>query len=319
MLESKITKFADLIKKSKRILILLHEDPDGDTIASSLALSITLRATGRKVICASKDEIPKVFEFLPDVDLIQQDFLLGDFDFVITVDCGDMRRTGFAKRLAEMSRSKAIINIDHHTKNDLHKIAKINIVDERAVASSQIIWRIINYLKLELNSKIATCILAGIYYDTGGFQHINVTPESLSIASKCISLGGRIRLISQNISSSKTPQSLMLWGIALKNMRVLKNGIIYSVVTKEDINRCNSKSEDISGLVNLLNTVPSSKIAMLLLEVEDGKIRGSLRTDSDKIDVARFARIFGGGGHKKASGFEVECRLIKNGSSWQLV
>lgn len=318
-MNDKFSKFKTLVEKYKNILILLHENPDGDTIASSLALAMALRKMGKNVSCANRDDIPSVFQFIPDADLIQKDFLLGDYDFVVTVDCGDIRRTGFAERLSKISKRKKIINIDHHTKNDLHRIASLNIVDESAVASAEIIWRLINYLDLPVDSKIATCILAGIYNDTGGFQNVNVTPESLSIASMCISAGGRIRLISQNISSSKTAQSLMLWGVALKNMKTLPSGIIYSVITIDDFEACNAKPEDISGLVNLLNTVPSSNIALLIQETKDGKIRGSIRTESDKIDVSRLARIFGGGGHKKASGFEFDCKLRKTEKGWEII
>lgn len=318
-MNEKLRKFKTLIDKSKNILILLHENPDGDTIASSVALAMALKKLGKRVVCANRDEIPKVFQFIPEADMIQKDFLLGDFDFVITVDCGDMRRTGFADRLSKISKRKKIVNIDHHIKNDLHRFAFLNIVDDTAVASAQIIWRIINFLQVPVDPKIATCILAGIYNDTGGFHNINVTPESLSIASMCISAGARIKLISANISSSKTSQSLMLWGIALRNMRALPSGIIYSVITVDEIEACKANPEDIAGLVNLLNTVPSSSIALLILETKDGSIRGSIRTESDNIDVSRLARIFGGGGHKKASGFEFECKLKKTDSGWQLV
>lgn len=318
-MNEKFAEFKLLIEKSKNVLILLHENPDGDTIASSVALAMALRQMGKNVVCANRDEIPKVFQFIPEADMIQKDFLLGDFDFVVTVDCGDMRRTGFADRLSIISKRKRIVNIDHHIKNDLHKLAFLNIVDENAVASAQIIWQIINYFEVPITSKIATCILAGIYNDTGGFHNINVTPESLSIASECISAGGRIKLISQNISSSRTSQSLMLWGIALRNMKSLSSGIIYSVITVDEIESCNANPEDIAGLVNLLNTVPSSNIALLIHETKDGSIRGSIRTESDNIDVSRLARIFGGGGHKKASGFEFECKLKKTDSGWQIV
>jgi len=299
----KFEEIRSLISSSQNILILLHSFPDGDTISSSLALCDYLKRIGKKVDCAVKEGIPPVFNFLPGVSEIKNDFLLGDYDLIFAIDCGDANRTGFPIRLEQVCKTKPLINIDHHLRNNLHKISKVNLVDDRASAAAEIVFKLLKFVNADIDARIATYILAGIYYDTGGFQHPNVTVETLKIASECLRLGGRIGLVSQNLSFSRKSSTLKLWGVALKKMRVKENGIVLTYLSRSDLKLCNATEDDASGIVNLINTVPQTKVAILLVETETGKIKASLRTESDKIDVSRLARLFEGGGHRKAAGF----------------
>jgi len=293
----------ELLSKSKNILILLHRSPDGDTIASSLALELYLSRIGKHADLAVNDEIPEVFKFLLTEVEVKRDFLLGDYDLIFAVDCGDAVRTGFPARLEQIAKTKPLINIDHHFKNSLHKIAKLNLVDEKASAAAEIIYELLVEFGAKIDSKLATYILAGIYYDTGGFQHSNVTERTLKITSECVRCGGRINLIAKNISSSKKTAGLKLWGIALKKMKIKRNGVVYTYLTSRDLEIAGASAEDASGIVNLINTVPESRIAVLLIETPDGKIKASLRTEDDLVDVSKLARLFDGGGHRKAAGF----------------
>lgn len=304
-------KIETYISRSGNILILLHQFPDGDTIASSLALKEFLVEKGKSVRLAVNGEIPEVFNFLPGVDEIESDFLLGDFDLIFAVDCGDAKRTGFPSRLAQICKNKPLINIDHHTRNDLHRIARVNLIDQKAAAAAEIVWDLLVELGATINSRLATYILAGIYFDTGGFQHCNLTEKTLRIASECLRFGGRIGLVSSRINCSKSTSALRLWGLALSKMELKSNGIAVSYLSVEDVKSVGAKTEDSSGVVNLVNTVPLARVAILFVESPDGTIKASLRTESGIVDVAKLARVFGGGGHKKASGFTLEGELAE--------
>lgn len=301
-----LSKAKDLFSRSKKILILLHQSPDGDTISSSLALHTYFKRIGKEVDLAVNDDIPQVFQFLVNEVDIKKDFLLGDYDLIIAVDCGDAARTGFPARLEQIAKTKPLLNIDHHFKNSLHKIAKLNLVDDTASAAAEIVFDLLISLGAKIDSKIATYILAGIYYDTGGFQHSNVTERTLKITSQCISFGGRISLVAKNISSSKSSAGLKLWGIALKRMQLKKNGIVFTYLLSKDLESVGAGVDDASGIVNLINSVPGSRVAVLLIETPDGNIKASLRTEDNAVDVSALARLFGGGGHRKAAGFTLE-------------
>ena len=308
------------IEKSENVLLLTHENPDGDALGSLLALSLSLEKIDKKAVPVCPDKIAKLFHFLPESQTIRQDFLLGDFDLIIILDCGDLRRTGFADRLKEFSKNKRkIINIDHHPKNDLHRISALNLVDYSASSTAEIIYKLINNLKIEIDSNIATALLCGIYTDTGAFKHSNTSTAVLDIASDLMRKGARLKKITENISNGRSVSALKLWGVALS--RIQKNeklGIVTSFITKDDLEKCSACADDLAGIVNMINAIPKTKAAILFSEVEDGKIKASLRTESERVDVSRLANIFGGGGLKKASGFTINGHLRLESGRWKI-
>jgi len=305
-----------------KILLIIHENPDGDTLAAATVLYSVLKGLGKNPAMVCKDAVPKPFLFLPLVDKIHHDLLFGDFDVITVIDCGDTRRTGFADRLKEFARTKrkTVINIDHHPKNDLHKIAHYNLVDNDVSSTSEIVYELCKQMNVDFDKDLSTALLTGIYTDTGGFKHSNTSCATLKIASELLRTGGRIKLITKNISLNKTIPALKLWGIALKRMYKHESlGIVSSVITRRDLVDCEATDDDLAGVVNLINSVPDSRAAILFCETADGKIRASVRTESDKVDVSRLAAIFGGGGHRKAAGFTVCGSLKITGNLWEIV
>lgn len=318
MLENKVI---GKLKAHDKILIMIHENPDGDTLASASAMYLVLKKMGKNPSMVCKDKVPRPFQFLPEMNKIKEDFLFGDFDIMLAIDCGDIRRTGFDERLKDFAKKKrkVLINIDHHPKNDLHKIANLNLIDYNASSTSEIIWELLQKMEVEIDKEIATAILTGLYTDTGGFKHSNTTEKTLEIASELLKHGARIKAITKNVSLNKTVPAMRLWGIALTRLHKHSEfKIVSSVITKEDLKKCEATYDDLAGVVNLINTIPDSKAAILFYEIDDGKIRASIRTENEKVDVSRLAKIFGGGGHKKASGFTVEGKLVFNNSNWKI-
>ncbi|MDZ7587462.1 MAG: DHHA1 domain-containing protein [Patescibacteria group bacterium] len=175
-------------------------------------------------------------------------------------------------------------------------------------------------LPIKPNRDIATAILTGIYTDTGGFKHSNTTPVTLNIASELLDYGAKLKTITRNVALNKSVAALRLWGITLT--RLHKNQeleIVSSVITRQDLEDCGATYYDLAGVVNLMNSIPDSKAAILFFETPDGLIRASLRTEKDNVDIAKIARLFGGGGHKKAAGFNIKADLKLNGNSWEIV
>lgn len=315
-----IKKIAEQIKKAERILLLTHASPDGDALGSLLGFKHALDLLNKKVGAVCPDKIPSAFLFLPDVNIVQHDFLLGDYDLIFILDCGDLKRTGFAQRLKEFTRAKnKIINIDHHPKNDVHRLARYNLVDYSASSTSEIVFNLLKHLKIPFNRPIATSLLCGIYTDTGAFQHSNTTPRVLRIASELLRFGARIKDITRNITNGKTVAALKLWGIVFSRIQTNKRlGLATSYITLEDIARCRATQNDLAGVVNMINAIPDADVSILFSEREDGEIKASLRTEKNNVDLSRLAAIFGGGGLKKASGFTISGKLVKNSNGWAI-
>lgn len=316
-----VHKLIGKIAHYNNILLIIHENPDGDTLAAASAFYQVLKKQGKSVAMVCKDPVPTPFLFLENIGEVKHDMLFGDYEIIIVIDCGDIRRTGFDLRLKDfVKKKKILINIDHHPKNDLHKIAQINFVDFNASSTSEIVWGILKEMTTDIDKDIATALLAGIYTDTGGFKHANTSPKTLEIASELLKYGARIKLITKNVSLNKKVATMRLWGLALERLhRNEEHKIVCSVITQADLKVCGATEDDVAGIVNLINTIPESKAAILFFENADGQIRASLRTEDDNVDLSRLASIFGGGGHKRASGFMINGKLIFTHDSWKVV
>ena len=112
------------------------------------------------------------------------------------------------------------------------------------------------------------------------------------------------KVISESIEARQSA-ALKLWGRALGRVEEDKEiGMLYSFVAREDFDEFGADSDDVAGLISLLNTAPSSRFTVLLVEYEKGVMKGSLRSEEFKgVDVSQIASRLGGGGHKYASGF----------------
>lgn len=320
---SSYNKFISYIGREEyhNFLLIAHERPDGDTIAATLATKQLLESLGKKVTAVCSQGVPEVFQFLAGWQKIKTDFLLGDFQMIILIDNGDLRRSGFLERiLLAKSQGLPIVNIDHHPKNDIWKLAKINIVDEKVSSTCEIIYDLFMKLGQPIDSHLATTLLTGMYTDTGGFQHSNTGAETLKIFSELLSCGAQLKKISDNISNYKSLAMLKLWGIVLDRIEHRPDlKLIYSVIKRSDIERVGATDQDLAGVVNLISTIPGDQASLLLYELTGGKIKGSLRTESSKVDVAKIAGLFGGGGHKKAAGFVIDGKLKKVDNGWKIV
>lgn len=309
---SLLQKLKKKVDAKENFLILSHIDPDGDAMGSSLALFWALQSQGKKAQVVCVDPVPAAFSFLPGAALVAKDFLLADFDCIITVDCGDLKQTGFAARLKQaVKRKKYLINIDHHQKSDLSKLSQFNYVDNSAAATVVLLVRLLEEWEIPLSPDLATCLFCGLFTDTGGFRHSNTTTEVLKLAADLLNRGADVSQVISSLVKRRSFVQLKLWGRVL-NRLVLKDGLAYSFVLQNDLADFGLKAQELNGLVNLLNTVPKARLAILFSEQKDGLIKVSLRTENSAIDVSAIAAKWGGGGHHRAAGFTIKGKIAKN-------
>lgn len=309
-----------LTRKSKDILLVSHIKPDSDTIGSALALKHTLNHHNKKITCFCNDKIPARYNFLPRADEIKNlDEIKNDlknFDLIITLDCADIE-------LAEISNlsfkpNTPLINIDHH--QDSTYFGNINIVKANTSSTAEIIYDFIEKTKLPINKDAATCLLTGIFGDTDSFKTPNTTDRTLIITSKLLNLGANLKQVTKFTMQDKSLSVLKLWGEVLARInRHEKLNIISTVATLEDLKKNHTLHEDLEGIANFLNCIPDAKASLVLTERE-GEIKGSLRTLKNNVDISKLAHVLGGGGHKKAAGFTIPGKIVKNNNGkWQII
>lgn len=308
---------AELIKKSSKILLVAHRRPDGDTLGASVALRLVFKQMGKSGVLACVDEIPSRLTFIPETENFVKSFNLNEFNLIIISDAGAHHMTGFHEVYPEfLSKRIPIINIDHHASNE--SFGTINIVDSYGSSTTMLVWKLIKMLDISISKEIALALLAGIYSDTGSFMHANTTQETFKAASDILKAQNiPVIEVVRPLFKQFSLGQLRLWGYILENIKVNENGVFSSVISEEDFKSIGAHSSDTGGIIDLINTIPDAAFTMLIAE-DEGFVKGSLRTRRDDVNVSDIAGQFGGGGHKKASGFRLHGRLVKQ-TVWKIV
>ena len=209
-----------------------------------------------------------------------------------------------------------IINIDHH--QDSTYFGRINIVKGNTSSTAEIKFEIIEKVGIPINKEIATCLLIGIFGDTDSFKNPTVNYKTLKATSELLKYGVNLKEITPYTFQDKSLATLKLWGKVLTNLKKNRKFNIISVIIKEeDIIDAKASYEDLEGISNFINCTPGIYASMVIIE-KGGKIKGSLRTLKDSVDVSKIAHLFGGGGHKKAAGFTIAGRVSQNGQGWKV-
>lgn len=308
----------EAIESAQNIVVITHKKPDGDALGSACALSLLLKNKGKNAVIACVDPAPEFLQFLPGLDNLSQNFNPDDFDLIVTVDCGAVYMSKFHEKYGDLfdTSKRKILNIDHHPSNEC--FGTINIIETSAASTSLILYTWFQFLKVEIKREIATCLLTGIYTDTGSFMHSNTSAEVYKVAAELIKKGANFRQITKSCFRSTPLHTLKLWGKVLKNIKRNEDGVVMSVLTEKDFEECKASPEDTSGVIDLINSIPDSKFSVLLTEDNHGLVKGSFRTQKDDVDLSQIAGIFGGGGHKKAAGFSIPGRLEKE-IRWKII
>lgn len=302
---------------AQRICIISHRGPDGDAVGSNLALKLALLSFGKEVTSACVDSVPHDSIYLKGADRFVRDFNYEDFDAIVSVDCGAVKLVKFHEQKSEiLSGQKPFINFDHHESND--NFGTINPVDPFACATCYVLYQFFAFCEWKITIDIATCLLHGIYFDTGGMMHSNTTAAVFRVAGDLTSKGANVKKISRELFHTTPVNKLRLWGRILEKTYVNEEGVTVSAVSKPDYEACGASGRDTGGIIDYLNAVPDSKYCVLLSEDEKGLVKGSLRTQREDVNLSEIASQWGGGGHPKASGFGISGKL-KPVMSWKIV
>lgn len=305
-----------IISKSTRILLVAHSNPDGDTSGSVLALKEYITSLGKHADITCKDDFPSFLKSITNEKFHKpEEVKIASYNAII--GCDSVER-GFDEIIQGIPLTTVTAIIDHHP--DITIEADVKILDSKKSSVCEIIYDYLIFTDAPITRKIATYLMLGILSDTGNFQHSNTTTKVMEISSELMKKGASFSKIIESTFSNKKMSTLKLWGIAFEKAKINpKNGMIATVLTKEDIEQCHASVDDIGQVASILNTVPGTKFSLILSEKKDGTIKGSLRSEEYKgTDVSEIAHQFGGGGHKLASGFTVKGKITETQDGWEI-
>lgn len=304
-----------IISHGRRFVVTGHEHADGDALGSQLALYYFLRQLGKRVHAINCDEPQRKFAFIDPEQVIEVyrpgsgPDPWGSCAAWFIVDTSALLRIGSLSELAARVRCPTIV-IDHHVFNKDEAFAAINIVDERAVATAVLIYRLGKALGCRLDRRIALPLYTGLYTDSGGFVYKKMNPEAHRIAADLLEAGVVPYEVFDNLYQTHTAAEAELFGRALGSLRFEYNGrVAFMTLTSRSYAAVGGDPEASENyLLNYVRAIRTVETVVLLRQVPDGKVKVSLRS-KNFLRVDGVARELGGGGHWFAAGAMVDGSL----------
>ena len=287
------------VHKSSFVAIAGHVSPDGDAVASCLALAMSISKLNKQVVILL-EEIPARYaslrgqEFLntaPSSDLCP--------DLFICCDCGSKERMGRFEEIFDKTYMTVVI--DHHVSNVSY--GKINYVDFSAASTSEMVYDVIELMG-NMDMDIASALYTGIIFDTGGLRFNSTSPRTVVKVSKLMEMGIPFNAIYTEAMLSHTYTEAMIFSKAVSKMKFMDGlPVIYSFLTKEDMDSVNATRKDLEGIVEYLLNTKGAEVSVFVSSSSENESKASFR--SLTFNVNAIASNWGGGGHINAAGATV--------------
>ena len=297
------------IQQCSTIAVTSHFRPDGDAIGSTLALGLALQGMGKKVYMWNEDGVPARYAFLEGAELIQPlpETVPADVEMRICVDTGDWKRLGDRTQQLLVD-FPLIVNVDHHGTNT--RYGHLQVIEPETAACSFVLFNMLKSWGVKMTRPVADALYVGSSTDTGSFQYGSTTPEVMHAAGELLAAGVDVADVNRRVYQEVPYSSLLMQREVLNHMVVEAGGRLahYSMPAGRKA-ELQVSLEDTKDLVDVVRVLQGVKVAIIFEDLEDGRIRVSLRSKDASISVAAIASLFGGGGHAMASGIRMRGEL----------
>lgn len=286
-----------LLQGKKRILLLCHRSPDGDTLGSAYGLQGALRRLGKETRVECADAIPH--KYRPFIG--QPANPAFSPDLIVTVDIADTQLFGPA---LEPYIGRVDLCIDHHPSNTGY--ARRLLLLPQAAATCEIIYQIILQLGVEIDKYIADCLYLGLSTDTGCFRYTNVTVQTHRIAAALMERGADHGAINQAMFETKSRAQMEIERLAMNTLEFAFGGRCALIhITREMLARTHATEEELDGMSAKPRQIEGVLAGVTLRERQEGGFKVSVRTNQP-VDASAVCKQLGGGGHARAAGCFVQ-------------
>lgn len=296
----------DIIKSSKKILLLSHMNPDGDTLGSMCAMySMIYNRFKIKADMSIVSNLPFNYKFLPNVDLAQRYFDKSlVYDLVISLDVASIERTLDMQILFE--KAKCRVNIDHHKTNP--GFGDYQIIEPDASSCGEVLYNYFKKHDWKIDKDSAICLYTAIMTDTGNFRFENTSANSFRAAADLVEAGANPNYIYKQCYETKTKNFVLFQNYCVNKAEFLNdNKIAYTTVYKKDLEKFSAGDDYTDGIAETLRAIDTTEVSFVAKEVDAKLTKVSMR--SKKIDVAKICSTFGGGGHTFAAGCTIKASV----------
>lgn len=288
------------VKGAKTIGISGHIRPDGDCVGAVMGLYRYLKKTcPQATIQAMLEKPADIFSCIEGIEELTTDFIpvTDCFDVYIALDC-EKSRLGAAEDFFERAGKR--INIDHHISNATGS-GDVNFVVPEASSTCELVYDVMEE-KGALDAEIAKALYIGIIHDTGVFQYSNTSPKTMKVAAELLTFGFDFpEIISKTFYEKTYVQNQILGRALLESILFMDGKCVVSMIDKKTMGFYNVLPHDLDGIVSQLRITKGVECAIFMYQTNVCEYKVSLRSNG-KVDVAKVAAFFGGGGHVRAAG-----------------
>ncbi|MCW1949144.1 MAG: DHH family phosphoesterase, partial [Candidatus Shapirobacteria bacterium] len=248
------------IDRSSKILLHIHPGPDADSVGSALAMYHVLKSLNKDVTLIQGDnDLPKNLITLPGADkIIPKNIFqidLNQYDLFLILDSSSPKQISRLGTLKFPKKLKTVC-IDHHISSE--KFAQINLICPTSPATCQVLFDLFQLRKIKLNNKIAACLFAGIYTDTGGFKYLNTTYKTLNIVSQLTKIYPQFTKLIFDIENTDQPDRLKLVSILLGSIETyFSNHVAIASISFDEIEKNKLSSNSLNGNSEVSNMIKS--------------------------------------------------------------
>ena len=297
----------DELRDAHKLVLVTHENADGDALGSLVATQEILTALDKdSVMFMAADEFPLPYEyrFFPLdglVSVVPEDIAERT---IVFLDCGNIDRNPAVLR----AEGAHILNIDHH--HDNTRFGTIDHVVPEASCTAEIVWDHMRDLGVRPTVAIAEALYVGLVTDTGKFMYENTGTRAHVMAAELIAAGVDVHGIYRRLYEGVPYGKIALLARGLSRVERYDDGrLTLARLSAEDFAETGAEENYSEGVIDHLRSVQGTAVAAVVrdrLGERAGKRKVSLRSSDDRVDVSRIARAQGGGGHRQAAGFSTE-------------
>ncbi len=290
------------IGNAKSVAIAGHIRPDGDCISSTLAVRKYLKNAkpDLKITVFTQDNPPTIFSYLEGYDEMNLTYSPKEkYDVFIALDVSSLDRLGDSIWFFE--NADKTICVDHHETNQ--GLADVNLVKPEASSTCEVLYE--TFDEKYIDDAVAVCLFTGIVHDSGVFQYSNMSRKTFEIVGKLVEYDFDGPAIIQDTFYVKSYVQNQILGRALLESILFMDGkCIVSMVDRKMMEFYNVLPKHLEGIVNQLKNTRGVEVAIFMYEMDMQRYKVSMRSNGG-VNVAKVATVFGGGGHDRAAGVEM--------------
>lgn len=300
----------DRLREAERVLLISHINPDFDAVGSMLGFKGALEKAGKAVTCLNETGPSPNMLFLPGArDVVRKVHPLKRFDMSFALDAnqpdrfGDILMTG-----RSLKRLGTIVKVDHHL--DGEAMGDLEYTDKTCSSTAELVLDIIRHYPVEPDTDIALNLYCALVSDTGGFRYSNTNRRTFLCAAELLEYGVDPWYVTTQLYENRPASEIRLLTEVLNTLELSPCGRIAGLsVSRAAMKRNGAQEYVLDGFVNFGRAIKDVEVAMLLKERDPGDVYHVSIRSKGRVNVARIAQSFGGGGHHNAAGCTVEGHL----------